>query len=212
MLLVLCLLAVCGAVVFGVVLVRSDGSAGEEWRVVFDGYGEGFVQSGTNASPRFALVPNSADGASRTHAVLVVGRDDSDDFELQTRMRTFQQLRIGSAPNPWEVAWLVWRYRDPEHFYYLALKPNGWELGKRDPAYEGGQRFLATGDEPRFAVGEDWHAIVVRTDGPVMTVTVDGTELARFEDGERPLLRGKVGMYTEDARVEFGAFALTPRP
>ena len=181
-----------------------------EWQVVFDGYGKGFTQFGTDEAARYELVPNAADSARRTHAVLVVGRTEQSDFRLNTQMRTREQLRVGVAPNPWDVAWLVWRYRDPEHFYYLTLKTNGWEVGKRDPAYKGGQRFLATGTAPQFAVGDDWRRVGVVADGSVMTVTVDGVELARVDDTERPMLRGRVGMYTEDARVEFGPFRVVP--
>jgi len=48
------------------------------------------------------------------------------------------------------VAWVVFRYIDDDHFYHLALKPSGWELGKTDPSYPGGQRFLTTGTLPQF--------------------------------------------------------------
>ena len=30
---------------------------------------------------------------------------------------------------------MLWRFLDDNHFYYLVLKPNGWEIGKADPAY-----------------------------------------------------------------------------
>lgn len=70
-----------------------------------------------------------------------------------------------SKPNPWEVGWLLWCFSpDPTHpydtsptsnsnfrFYALCLKPNGWEVSKQDPSYEGGQRFLKSNarDDPR---------------------------------------------------------------
>lgn len=70
-----------------------------------------------------------------------------------------------SKPNPWEVGWLLWCFSpDPTHpydpsptsnsnfrFYALCLKPNGWEVSKQDPSYQGGQRFLKsnTQEDPR---------------------------------------------------------------
>lgn len=101
---------------------------------------------------------------------------------------------------------------DSAHFYYLALKPSGWELGKRDPAYPGGQRFLATGATPSFPIGTWEHVEVTQaTDGnghPTFTVkaTVNGipVTLATFTDTERPYLSGKVGNYNEDSQGMYG--------
>ena len=68
----------------------------------------------------------------------------------------------------------MWDYTDNNHFSYLALKTNGWELGKRDPAYPGGQRFLATGSDSPTQIGQ-WRkglmreqvTVLVRPRGPV---------------------------------------------
>ncbi|MDH6519748.1 hypothetical protein M2163_003267 [Streptomyces sp. SAI-135] len=75
----------------------------------------------------------AAEDPGTTHAGLVVSTASYTDVRYETRMRTLRQLR-SPKQNPWEVPWLVWAYTDPEHFYYVTLKPNGWELGKRDPA------------------------------------------------------------------------------
>ena len=91
---------------------------------------------------------------------------------------------------------------DPDHFYSIALKPNGWELSKQDPAYPGKQRFLATGTSPTFPVGTTYHVRIIER-GNTIQVWVDGTPLTQFTDGERPYLQGSVGLYTEDARVVF---------
>ncbi|MFE3830621.1 family 16 glycoside hydrolase [Streptomyces sp. NPDC059092] len=173
----------------------QDGTVHGPWRSVFHGYG-----GNTGGVDELDLTPRAARERDRTHACLVVSTARYGQLDFRARMRTVEQLRT-PEPNPWEVAWLVWAYTDPEHFYYLALKPNGWELGKRDPEYRGGQRFLATGT-PRFAVG-DWSDIRVRQYGPRMTVVVDGREVVAFTDTERPYTAGSVGGYTEDARVEF---------
>src|SRR5699024_10353258 len=79
------------------------------------------------------------------------------DFAIT--VTTEQQIRHGT-PNPWEVGWVLWNYSDTDHFYALALKPNGWEITKQDPAYRGGQRFLHTGSKPAFPFGRDYRVEV----------------------------------------------------
>ncbi|MEU4211523.1 calcium-binding protein [Streptomyces sp. NPDC026206] len=173
----------------------SEGSVHGPWRSVFNGHGENIGRhDGLALSPKPAQVPEE------THAGLIVSTEQYGDVDYRARMRTVAQLRT-PEPNPWEVPWLVWGYTDPEHFYYVTLKPNGWELGKRDPAYPGGQRFLATGGE-RFPVGK-WSDVRVGQRGTQIEVSVNGRGLVAYEDKERPYLRGNVGAYTEDARVVF---------
>lgn len=113
----------------------TDGDTYGSWRVVFAGYG-----SVTATPSKSTLQPAVATTADTTHAALVVGTSQTN-VRLKTRVTLNAQLRTGSSANPWKTGWLVTRYQDPEHFYYVALKTNGWELGKRDPAYPGGQRF-----------------------------------------------------------------------
>ncbi len=147
------------------------------------------------------LAPNAADSAEKTHAALLITRKAySEPISFGGRVQTVKQLRIGSLPNPWECAWLVWNYSDDDHFYYLAIKPTGWELGKRDPAYPGGQRFLATGDD-EFPVGT-WHDFLIVQDGNIITVRLNDVDMASFTDTERPYTRGNIGLYTEDAEVQ----------
>ncbi len=95
----------------------------------------------------------------------------------------------------------MWDYLGPAHFTYLVLKPNGWEIGRRDPTKPGGQRFIATGDNPVTPIGATRTATVDRV-GLRTTVTVDGTRLAVFYVRPREAI-GAVGMYSEDARVDW---------
>ena len=147
------------------------------------------------------LSPNAAISAEKTHAALLITRATySDRIAFGGRVQTVKQLRVGSSPNPWECAWLVWNYSDDDHFYYLAVKPTGWELGKRDPAYQGGQRFLATGSDA-FPVGA-WHDFLIVQEGNVITIRLNDVEIVTFTDSERPYTRGNIGLYTEDAEVQ----------
>lgn len=173
----------------------ADGTVHGRWTSVFNGHG-------TNAGDDHSLwlSPRPAEDPGSTHAGLVVSTASYTDVRYEARMRTVEQLR-DPDPNPWEVPWLVWAYTDTEHFYYITLKPNGWELGKRDPAYPGGQRFLATGPTP-YSVGS-WYSVRVEQRGTVLRVWADGKPLVAFTDAERPYRQGKVGAYTEDATVKF---------
>ena len=183
----------------------TDGSLVGPWKVQFAGYGYATV---VDASGRLRLSPKAASSPAETHAALVTTRSSfaASCLRIASVSRTKAQLRSGSAPNPWEAAWLVWDYRDNDHFSYLALRPNGWELGKRDPAHVGGQRFLATGSQPTIPIGVWSNVIITRTattKKSTTVITLDGRQLVTFVDAEHPYRSGKVGYYTEDAVADW---------
>ncbi len=178
------------------------------WVTEFDGYGTVAVRE-VDGSPALTATPAPADEPGMTHAALITTTGAfGDAIDLQVRATTLAQLRTGSDPNPWETAWVAWSYIDNEHFYYVALKTNGWELGKRDPAYPGGQRFLADGRDITFPIGHAAEVEIIQ-DGAEITVIVDGQSLTSFADLENPYLGGSVGLYTEDAAVAFDDVVLT---
>ncbi|MFD0318562.1 family 16 glycoside hydrolase [Streptomyces flavalbus] len=172
-----------------------EGSTHGPWHVTYDGGGAVTERDGT-----LVLAPRPARHADETHAALVTSVEGYGDLTYRLRMRTARRLRE-PEPNPWEAAWAVWHYTDDTHFYYLVLKPNGWELGKADPACPGNQCFLAT-HHGSYPV-DDWHDVEVRQTGATMTVRVDGEPLVTHTDRTRPYPRGTVGLYTEDAVAEF---------
>lgn len=184
----------------------TDGDTWGAWNVVFAGYGS-VTATGSGSTSKITLAPATASSPEQTHAALVVSTADYDDVRIRTKVTLDEQLRRGSTPNPWESGWLVTRYQDPEHFYYVALKTNGWELGKRDPAYPGGQRFLATGSTPRAKVGSAQTA-VLQAVGRKLIVKINRTTVATFTDTERPYTTGRVGMYSEDAVVTFSRISV----
>lgn len=169
--------------------------AGQRWRVAYNGYGQVRVSRAA-----VTLRPARPDGPASTHAALVLSRRRWRDLVLDVRIRTVRQLR-SPAPNPWEVGWLLWHYVSDRRFYYLALKPNGWEVGKEQPGYPGDQHYLATGTHPRFPPGR-WYQVTVRQAGQVIGVWVDGLRLVQLAD-RRPYLSGLVGLYAEDASAQF---------
>jgi hypothetical protein len=181
---------------------------GQAWRVAYNGYGS-VVMTARHGTDTIALSPDVPTGARTTHAALVLSRRRWRNLVIDVRMRTTRQLRR-PRPNPWEVGWLLWHYHDDRHFYYLALKPNGWELGKEDPARPGGQRYLATGANPAFPLGR-WHLVTVRQQGAAIDISVDGKALVSVTDTQQPYLSGQIGLYTEDASATFQPLSATTR-
>ena len=186
----------------------ADGSSHGQWIDAFGGYGQNGIESDGGNGNVLSLSPQPSGAASATHAALVRSAATMGDLDGTVAVRTVQQLRTGSAPNPWEVGWVLWHYTDNTHFYYFIAKPNGWELGKEDPAYPGTQRFLAAGSSPAYPVGA-WNAVRVRQVGSTITVWVNGTQVVTLTDAERPYGSGAVGLYTEDAHVHFDNVAFT---
>jgi hypothetical protein len=177
------------------------------WRVAYTGYGHVRASNG-GADRTFFLEPARPESATATHSALVLSTGSWHDFTLVVRLRTTRQLRR-PHPNSWEVGWLLWHYTDERHFYYLILKPNGFELGKEDPAYPGQQRFLVTSDEPRFPAGR-WYSVRVLQRGEVISVSVNGRSLVRYADTRGPYRSGLAGLYTEDAAVTYQVVELKP--
>lgn len=151
--------------------------------------------------------------AGDTRASLSVSTTRYWNVDVTMRMKTVSQNRP-TAPNTWERAWAVCAYVDNDWFYYLIVKTNGIEVGKRDPAYPGGQRFLPWYQGTNWPVGQ-WNKVRMRlTDVPGGTkieIWVDdvlqqanpGTLQDYYIDTERPLNLGSIGFYNEDALVHF---------
>ena len=193
------LTAACGAT------AGPGAAAGGPWRIAYDGYGHA-AQTTRSGVTRITLSPARPASPADTHAALALSRRSWGDFTAEIRVRTSRQLRW-PHPNPWEVGWILWHYLSNQHFYYIALKPNGWELGKEDAAYPGNQRFLATGAHPVFPAGR-WYTVTVQQRRDVITVAAAGRRLVRFTDKENPYQWGRVGLYTEDAAATFEPLAV----
>ena len=197
-----------------------DGTVHGGWTAVYDGYGTTKVVS-VNGNRALQEKPQASTSPGETHASMVVSNATFGNIDLQVRLRTQQQLRSGSTPNPWEVAWVVWGYKNDQTFYYFIPKPNGWELGKvdsskKDPLssatcvwptyanckYPGGQRFLATGSNVKFPINR-WYDVRVTQVAGTIKVWVGTTLITSFVDTENVYTSGQIGLYNEDAQVRF---------
>ena len=178
----------------------ADGASFGPWLVAFTGYG--CVKTATDAEGSYVEeIPIASVMPAETHASMILGPQFSGPIIFALTMKTVAHTRTGSNPNPWEVAWVAWNYTDNTHFYYLALKPNGWELGKEDPAYPGAQRFLATGSSPIYPIGSWYNVRILQDSSNVISVYVDNKLITIFTDTERPYTSGRIAFYNEDAQV-----------
>ena len=188
-------------------VVWIDGSAVGEWLARYNGFGTTQVVAVPGGARNLELAPLAAHDPQETHAGLVTSARRFADLDATVSLQTVEQLR-NPSPNAWEAGWVLWHYRDDQHFYYLVLKPNGWELGKEDPAYPDAQRYLATGEDPVFPIGS-WNVVRITQHGSIISAYANGTLLTTFDDAaERPYLEGAIGLYCEDAKVRFGTVSV----
>jgi hypothetical protein len=141
-----------------------------------------------------------------THSALVTSPPAAGDGAFSFTVTTLGQLRTGSTPNPWEVAWAMFRFRDLADYYWFILKPNGWELGKKQGSDR--QVFLATGSAPALSIGRA-DRVRIESRGARIRVLVDGVQVVSYVDPNPLPPGGSVGLYEEDSRVQFRAVSFT---
>ena len=172
-----------------------DNTTRGDWYSRHDGFGRtAVVNQGTG--PLLRLSTRAPTLPTETYSSLVHTKRTFDDVDFTLRLTTSKQLR--AKPNPWEVAWVLWRYTDNQHFYSFIVKPNGWELAKQDATYPGKQRFLAYSYARSFPVGRKYE-VRIRHVRDEVTVWVDREQIVSFTDRERSYPRGSIALYAEDA-------------
>jgi hypothetical protein len=184
--------------------VWAEGSTNSHFNVVFNGYGTVGI-----ASQRLRLSPAAPTQPNETHSALVRATTDSSAVDLSVDVQTVAQLRQGSPANAWEAGWVIWNYADNDHFWYLAVKPNGWEIGRRDPAGAGGQIFVATGSAPSTPIGQS-RRVRIRHDGSNrLRVWLDGQLVSDLRRTNPLFPAAAIGFYSEDATVDFDNLTVT---
>ena len=177
------------------------------WYSLHDGFGVTRVERAGGARV-LSLRTRAPKTADETFSSLVHTRRSFGNVDFGVTVHTEQQLRTPAA-NPWEVAWILWRYRDNRRFYSFIVKPNGWELVKQDASYPGAQRFLAVSYDRGYPTGRSYR-LRVRHVGDTITVWVNGKRLVRYTDRERPYRAGAIALYAEDAVARYSAVSLHP--
>jgi hypothetical protein len=187
-----------------------DNSVHGNWTCIYNCPGTGIEQDGSRV---LTESPPRSTSPEETHGSSVLTNTSFGDFDMTVRAKTVEQLRTGSPPNNWEIAWVLWHHQDRWNSYYVVLKPQGWEVGKAIycegcPWDNQGQVFLATGSSPSFPIGR-WYDVRIRQVGATISVYADGVHLTTFTDSS-PILSGKIGLYNEDAHVHFDDVTICP--
>ncbi len=169
---------------------------------VFNGYGSVTYSTG----PTVVLSPKVSTTPSETHAALITSRESfSGNYETRFTLTNISQLRTGSTPNPWEVAWFVLGYKPDTTFKYVILKPEGYGVEFGEFLAAGGQNFLWTSPfgAENFPLNRSFD-VRVRVENGVVTLVVDGVVRMRYTMSAKDRLtaNGKIGFYTEDATVK----------
>jgi Domain of Unknown Function (DUF1080) len=168
----------------------------------------------TNNNTVFYEQPKTSTSPNETHAALTLTTETYEDVEMQLKVKTNEQLRQNSTPNPWEVAWIMWRFQDDWHHYYFIFKPNGVELGKKQNENQAEEQiFLYTANEPQLKINEwnTWHIKMSVNHIEILLEVEDGSwqSIVDYHDDTPIVGPGNIGLYTEDAHVQFDDVYIT---
>lgn len=157
------------------------------------------------AGPGVTLSSTVPRSPGETHSALITSSGTWANPTISFTTDTLRQLRQGSSPNPWEVGWVMFRFRDLSDYYYFILKPNGFELGKKQGSLD--QVFLDTGSQPTLHIGTATQIrLVVR--GARIQVYAGGALVLDYTDPSPLTGAGSVGLYEEDSRVRFTSLSI----
>jgi hypothetical protein len=203
-------------------ITDNQTSPNGKWFNKYSGFGtSGTVTIGSSSltssdnNTVFYEKPKTSTGPNETHAALTLTTQVYEDLEIYIKVKTKQQLRQNFTPNPWEVAWLMWRYQDDWHHYYFILKPNGVELGKKQNENQAeAQIFLYTTNEPRLKINEwnTWYLKMLGNHIEIWLKMADDSwqRVVNYYDDDPIIGEGKIGLYTEDANVQFDDVYISP--
>lgn len=189
-------------------LANGAVSPNGKWRSIDNGYGAMGVRTNDVGNNIFYLHPKAAERKNETYSALATTVTKYTDFTLTLEVLTEKQLRLNTPPNSWEAAWVLFRFTDIFHYYWLLLKPDGVELGKKDcnsctdPVE--GQIFLKRLDAPNLILNK-WSKWDIQAHDNRIIATIDGNRIIDYVDNNasETLNSGSVALYTEDAEVEF---------
>ncbi|MDP3786784.1 MAG: RHS repeat-associated core domain-containing protein, partial [Candidatus Omnitrophota bacterium] len=107
-----------------------------------------------------------------------------DDFTFDVDMKT-----ITAGPNPWDVAFLTFRYTNSQNHYYFLIKTDGTlELSK----WKNGIQYWLVG-KPSVYSPLNWNHVKVDTQAGNIKIYVNSILEIDYTDLD-PLLQGKIGL------------------
>jgi hypothetical protein len=185
----------------------EDISPNKKWKCLWNGYGLSGVKKDVGNRNIFFMYPSISQSPDQTSSNLVKSTKIFSDFEFSIDTKTIQQLRKNGSPNPWEVAWIMFRFTDITYYcyYYFTVKTNGIELGKYDGGEPiKGQQFLYTAEIPKVTINK-WSTWRINVVGNHILIYVDNIKVVDYIDNtiSERLKSGSIGLYNEDASVEF---------
>jgi hypothetical protein len=147
------------------------------------------------------------------------------DFDVTLSARLVDQRK--STPQVWESFWVMFRFNEAQgtnfHHYYVTFKTNGTiELGRKDRSdMVDEQRFLSTSATYTYALNA-WVKIRIRAEGNHIQIwandvlKIDLVDDGTLTDGSGTIpapssymYQGLIGLYNEDAEVEFSPMTIT---
>ena len=190
------------------VLSPSSLSPDKKWYGVWNGGGS-FGTHVVSGAGSFYESSQPVTAKLQTNSALAVTTQKFRNFVLSVDVTTNQQLRQNNPPNSWEVAWIIWHWKDDTHFKYFVVKTDGSEIGKYDGgANPGDQRILKTSSSAKVVLGKTMHwQITVK--GNHTTVYLDGSKVFDLYNVST-YYSGKVGLYSEDSSVSFSNLNILP--
>lgn len=151
--------------------------------------------------------PKTASSTTETYSAFQVSTKALRmPYRVRFTMTTNKQLRQNSTPNPWEVAWFAFAYKPDGRFKYLILKPDGYGIELGESLLNDQQNFLWTSPfgQDQFPVATTYN-VEVRAENNMITMLVNGQTYLIYTLSSKDILdlNGALGLYTEDARVQF---------
>ena len=195
-------------------LTDGQKSPNGKWVSKWNAGGEMGVKT-ENGNNVFYGFPRTATSPGQTSSSFALSTQKFSNMILELDMKTYKQLRLNSAPNTWETAWVMWRWTDLFHHYYFTIKTNGIEFGKKDTSCSCEQQvFLKTGSSPSLSLGT-WDHIKISSIGKHTTIWVDGIKVVDMDDpsysSTADMSGGYIGLYNEDASSAFDKVTVTPQ-
>jgi hypothetical protein len=201
----------------------TDGTTFGPWTVAWSGFGCAEAVVDSTGQSWLNEKPAASSGSGRS--VLVYGPTLGNVASYTYRVSIKTLAQIDRKPENWQVGWALWSYSNPNSFYNVVLKPQGWELDKEYATSTGtqGQCFLASSTNYKFPIGVRYdleiHDAIVGVATKIITVKVSGGSLpgqitlVTYTDsgacGVSPYMSGSVALYDEAASVDFTNVQLT---